>query len=75
MFGRQLPSERWVGAHSGTICWVFIFLYPPLISYPALLGLVVQEWTEGSRSFLEGRSLRFNGTFPARQGDHKIQLI
>lgn len=30
---------------------------------------------KGQGHFLEGRSLRFNGTFSARQGDCKTQLI
>lgn len=58
-----------------TISWVFISPFPQPAPHPVFPGLRVLQGTEGLGSFLEGRSLRFNGMFPARQGDHKIQLI
>lgn len=49
--------------------------FPPLSTIPLLPGVSVLQGMKGQGRFLEGRSLRFNGTFSARSGDCKTQLF
>lgn len=57
------------------ISGLFTFPLSPLDPRFDIPGVRVLQGMKGQGCSSEGRSLRFNGTFSARQGDCKTQLI